>query len=208
MSAPAPVLALREARVSFGGRPLFDGLSIGIGARERACLVGRNASGKSTLLKALAGLIELDAGARFAQPGLSVSYLPQEQSFAGDGPAAEFVAGGATAAPPRGDGAGRGRRELAVSGAGGWRWLRFVRSRRYDLIVDLQTNDRSRALMTLLWLSGAAPRHRMGNHRRFPYTIAPDPAGEPLRSWAGEDSVGRQARSKRNRRTCRTHLIE
>ena len=66
---------------------------------------------------------------------------------------------------------------------GGWRWLRFVRSRRYDLIVDLQTNDRSRALMTLLWLSGAAPRHRMGNHRRFPYTIAPDPAAEPLHAF-------------------------
>jgi ATP-binding cassette subfamily F protein uup len=94
MSAPAPVLALREARVSFGGRPLFDALSIGIGARERACLVGRNASGKSTLLRALAGLIELDSGVRFAQPGVRVSYLPQEQSFAGDGTVAEFVAGG------------------------------------------------------------------------------------------------------------------
>jgi ATP-binding cassette subfamily F protein uup len=99
MSAPAPVLALREARVSFGGRPLFEGLSIGLGARERACLVGRNGSGKSTLLKALAGLIELDGGVRFAQPGLTVSYLPQDQSFAGEGTVAEFVAGGLKSTP-------------------------------------------------------------------------------------------------------------
>ncbi|AMV72654.1 glycosyltransferase family 9 protein [Desulfuromonas carbonis] len=62
-------------------------------------------------------------------------------------------------------------------------WLRFVRSRRYDLIVDLQSNDRSRSLMTLLKLTGAAPRHLMGNHRRFPYTLAPEPAAGVIHAF-------------------------
>lgn len=60
----------------------------------------------------------------------------------------------------------------------GWRavgdWLRTVRGNRYDLIIDLQSNDRSRMLMTLLHLSGSGVRYRLGTHRRFPYTIAPE----------------------------------
>ncbi len=53
------------------------------------------------------------------------------------------------------------------------RWLHAVRSQRYDLIIDLQSNDRSRLLMTLLQLSGCGARYRLGTHRRFPYNIAP-----------------------------------
>ena len=44
----------------------------------RACLVGRNGSGKSTILKVLAGVIEPDAGKLYVQPGLSIGYLPQD----------------------------------------------------------------------------------------------------------------------------------
>ena len=80
MASP-PLLALRDARVTFGGRPTFAGVSVGLAKGDRAALVGRNGGGKSTLLKALAGLAELDAGERFQQPGTRVAYVPQEPDF-------------------------------------------------------------------------------------------------------------------------------
>jgi heptosyltransferase-2 len=60
------------------------------------------------------------------------------------------------------------------------RWLRAVRARRYDLIVDLQCTDRSRILISCLWLLGAQAPWRLGNVRRFPYNVAPPPAPEPV----------------------------
>ncbi|MEM7251064.1 MAG: glycosyltransferase family 9 protein [Pseudomonadota bacterium] len=50
------------------------------------------------------------------------------------------------------------------------RWLRTVRERRYDMIIDLQTTDRSRVLIALLCLLGGAPKIRLGNNPGFPYT--------------------------------------
>src|SRR5690606_27915393 len=79
-----PLLALKDAAVSFGPRPLFTALDIGLARGERACLVGRNGCGKSTLLRAMAGLIDLDHGERFVQPGTAVAYLPQETPAAGE----------------------------------------------------------------------------------------------------------------------------
>jgi len=87
-------LALRNAAVSFGGRPLFQGISLAVAKADRICLVGRNGSGKSTLLKALAGLIDLDAGERFVLPGITVSYMPQEVTIAVGLTIADHVAGG------------------------------------------------------------------------------------------------------------------
>lgn len=54
-------------------------------------------------------------------------------------------------------------------------WLKEVRAAKYDLVIDLQSNDRSRILMSLLWLSGARIRWLLGNHARFPYNLAPEP---------------------------------
>ncbi|MGK0224880.1 MAG: ADP-heptose:LPS heptosyltransferase [Limisphaerales bacterium] len=53
-----------------------------------------------------------------------------------------------------------------------WGWLRAVSRRRYDLVVDLQTTDRSRAMIGALGLLGAAIRHRAGNKPAWPYNLA------------------------------------
>ncbi len=73
-------------------------------------------------------------------------------------------------------------------------WLRQVRAQHYDLVIDLQCNDRSRLLLSLLWLSGHRIRHRLGNRRQLPYTIAPDALPKPshilLRSRAALQAGG------------------
>jgi ATP-binding cassette subfamily F protein uup len=98
-----PLLTLNNARATFGGRPTFEGVSLGLGRGDRACLVGRNGSGKSTLLRVLAGLIELDGGERFQQPGSRVAYMPQEPVFDPSLTAMEFVAQGLPDDPHGGD---------------------------------------------------------------------------------------------------------
>lgn len=57
--------------------------------------------------------------------------------------------------------------------AGPRRWLAEVRRQRYDLVVDLQSNDRSRLLLTALLATGARIPRRIGTRPGWPYTIAP-----------------------------------
>src|SRR5438477_1980899 len=90
----APVLHLKDITVAFGGQRLLDGAELSIGERERACLVGRNGSGKSTLLKIAADLVEADRGVRFAQPGATIRYLPQEPDLAGHVSVLAFIQAG------------------------------------------------------------------------------------------------------------------
>ncbi|MDR3514384.1 MAG: ATP-binding cassette domain-containing protein [Azospirillaceae bacterium] len=97
MAVLPPLVALQGASITFGGRPLFSGVDISLGRGERLCLIGRNGSGKSTMLKALAGLIGLDAGERFLQPGTRVGYLPQEPDFSGFPTVHDYVAAGLVA---------------------------------------------------------------------------------------------------------------
>ncbi len=65
-----------------------------IDAGERVGLIGRNGSGKSSLLKALAGLGTLDDGEVWREPGLSIAYVPQEPEFATHDTVFEAVAAG------------------------------------------------------------------------------------------------------------------
>jgi len=78
MAPSPPLLALRDVRLTFGGTPLFEGVTTWIGKGDKTCLVGRNGSGKSTLLKVLAGEILPDSGERFVQPGTRIAVLPQD----------------------------------------------------------------------------------------------------------------------------------
>jgi ABC transport system ATP-binding/permease protein len=89
-----PLLHLKDIAVAFGGQPLLDGAELSVGAGDRLCLVGRNGSGKSTLLKIAGGLMEADGGTRFAQPGATIRYLPQEPDLTGYATTRDYVEAG------------------------------------------------------------------------------------------------------------------
>lgn len=90
----APLLYLKDIHIRFGNTLLLDGAELSVGEGERLCLVGRNGSGKSTLLKIAAGMIEADSGERFAQPGATIRYLPQEPNLSGYTTTHDYVEAG------------------------------------------------------------------------------------------------------------------
>ncbi len=89
-----PLLSLQGVALTFGGTPLLESADLSVGAGDRVCLVGRNGSGKSTLLRIAAGLVESDRGTRFAQPGATIRYLPQEPDMAGHATVLDYVEAG------------------------------------------------------------------------------------------------------------------
>ncbi|MDP2866454.1 MAG: ATP-binding cassette domain-containing protein, partial [Elusimicrobiota bacterium] len=77
----AILLSCQDLSKSFGSRPLFEGLSFGFSDGERTGLIGPNGTGKSTLLKILAGLESQDSGALTPRRGLRLGYLAQQDRF-------------------------------------------------------------------------------------------------------------------------------
>jgi len=72
------LITLREAQLAFGERPLLDGAQLTVLAGERLGLIGRNGTGKSTLLAVLAGQLPLDAGELQRREGLRLTLVEQE----------------------------------------------------------------------------------------------------------------------------------
>jgi ATP-binding cassette subfamily F protein uup len=75
------LLTLADAHLAFGHVPLLDGAALAVEAGERLALIGRNGSGKSSLLKILAGLEKPDDGVLHIASGLRRVYVPQEPQF-------------------------------------------------------------------------------------------------------------------------------
>ena len=72
------VLSLQDVRVSFGEPPLLDEVSLQLEAGERVGILGRNGTGKSTLMKLIQGEIRPDAGQVVRAKDTRASLLPQE----------------------------------------------------------------------------------------------------------------------------------
>ena len=62
VTAPEPLVELREIRKAFGGIHAVDGVSINLYAGEVVAVLGHNGAGKSTLMKMLAGAYPIDSG--------------------------------------------------------------------------------------------------------------------------------------------------
>ncbi|UTW54569.1 ATP-binding cassette domain-containing protein [Kordiimonas sp. SCSIO 12610] len=89
-----PILSLRNINLSWGADPILSDLEMHIGDNDRLCLLGRNGTGKSTLLKIIAGLIEADDGERWVKPGAKVAYLPQEPDASAYKTLFDYILGG------------------------------------------------------------------------------------------------------------------
>ncbi|WP_304608058.1 ABC-F family ATP-binding cassette domain-containing protein [Lentiprolixibacter aurantiacus] len=75
------MLSVHNLSISFGGVPLFDGMSFRLNPGDRVGLVGKNGAGKSTLLNILAGELRPDGGELALEKGLKLGFLKQDIDF-------------------------------------------------------------------------------------------------------------------------------
>jgi ATP-binding cassette subfamily F protein uup len=79
-----PLLTLADAQLAYGELPLLDRASFAMDAGERIGLIGRNGTGKSSLLGVIAGIVALDDGELRRNTGLRIAYVPQEPELLTD----------------------------------------------------------------------------------------------------------------------------
>ena len=88
------VISLSNAQLAFGHVALLDHAEFSIEAAERVGLIGRNGTGKSSLLKIIAGTSKMDDGLLVMQQGIKIAYVEQEPQFDGDSRVFDAVASG------------------------------------------------------------------------------------------------------------------
>ncbi len=89
-----PLLSLDSIGLSYGLPPLLDDVSFSIERGERICLIGRNGTGKSTLLRIIAGEVQADSGHLRVLQGIIIARLAQEIPRGEEASVFEVVAAG------------------------------------------------------------------------------------------------------------------
>jgi ATP-binding cassette subfamily F protein uup len=88
------VISLSNAQLAFGHVALLDQADFSLEAGERVGLIGRNGTGKSSLLKIISGRSKLDDGLLVMQQGVKIAYVEQEPVFDPESSVFDAVAGG------------------------------------------------------------------------------------------------------------------
>lgn len=88
------VISLGNAQLAFGHVALLDHAEFSLEPTERVGLIGRNGTGKSSLLKIIVGKSKLDDGLVVMQQGLKIAYVEQEPQFEHDMTVFDAVASG------------------------------------------------------------------------------------------------------------------
>jgi len=89
-----PLLFLDRISIAYGHLPLLADASLQVEAGERVSVIGRNGTGKSTLLRLIAGDEQPDSGTVWRQPGLRTSLLVQDVPLSADRPVFDVVSEG------------------------------------------------------------------------------------------------------------------
>jgi ATP-binding cassette subfamily F protein uup len=89
-----PLVTLDRISMAFGHLPLLEQASFRIEPRERVCVIGRNGTGKSTLLQIVSGDLSPEQGVVWREPGLRIGRLAQDALVADDRRVFDIVAEG------------------------------------------------------------------------------------------------------------------
>lgn len=76
-----PIFYIKDGNLSFAEKILLTSLELYVYPGDKICLVGRNGSGKSSLMKIITGEYELDSGELFKDPPINIGYLKQDINF-------------------------------------------------------------------------------------------------------------------------------
>lgn len=87
------LISLEDITLTFGGKPLFEGVNVHVTERDRVCLIGRNGAGKTTVMRTIMGHLPLLAGQlRFegrdltalpahTRAGMGIGYMPEDRGL-------------------------------------------------------------------------------------------------------------------------------
>ncbi|MEO5686881.1 MAG: ATP-binding cassette domain-containing protein [Burkholderiaceae bacterium] len=141
------LLTLTNAHLAFGHVALLDGADFALETAERVSLIGRNGTGKSSMLKILAGIDKPDDGMLQVERGLRRTYVPQEPQFAPGITVFDAVSEGVREAKEtrekfeNHDGVDHDdmdRLQTRLEALGGWDWERRVDETLHRLDLDPQ----------------------------------------------------------------------
>lgn len=103
------MLVLKNIHKRYGIRRVLEGVSFAVGEGQKVAIVGGNGTGKSTLLKIIAGEVPFERGTRILPNRILIGYLPQETTVEGEESVREYL--------ERQSGVAEQKRILKISGA-------------------------------------------------------------------------------------------